>query len=154
MNEPTVTIRFTAEPEARDLPPPELATAGAAGADLRAAVTEPVVLEPGEYKMITTGLRLEIPPGYEVQVRPRSGLAARHGVTLVNSPGTIDSDYRGVVHAILINHGREPFTVNRGDRIAQIVAAPVTRPVFVRLEEGELSGTERGAGGFGHTGVS
>lgn len=153
MTTPSVTVRFTVEPEARDLPPPEPATAGAAGADLRAAVTEPVVLAPGEYKMISTGLRLEIPQGYEVQVRPRSGLAARHGVTLVNSPGTIDSDYRGVVQAILINHGREPFTVNRGDRIAQMVVAPVTLPLFVRLEEGELSATERGSGGFGHTGV-
>src|SRR5688500_7453489 len=110
----TVTIRFTAEPEARDLPPPALATPGAAGADLRAALTEPVTLAPGEYRMVSTGLRLEIPFGYEIQVRPRSGLAARHGVTLLNTPGTIDSDYRGVVQVILINHGREPFTVNHG----------------------------------------
>ncbi len=150
---PTVTICFTAEPNARDLPPPALATPGSAGADLRAALTTPVTLAPGEYRLVSTGLRLETPVGYEVQVRPRSGLAARHGVTVLNSPGTIDSDYRGIVQVILINHGSEPFTIAHGDRIAQMVVSPVTAPVFTLLEEGDLSVTDRGAGGFGHTGV-
>lgn len=149
----TVTIRYTAEPEARDLPPPALATPGSAGADLRAALTESVTLAPGEYRLISTGLRFEIPPGYEVQVRPRSGLAARHGITLLNSPGTIDSDYRGIVQVIVINHGREPFTIHHGDRIAQMVVAPVTRPEFVLQAEGTLTATDRGSGGFGHTGT-
>jgi dUTP pyrophosphatase len=126
-------------------------TPGAAAADLRAAVNEPVTIPAGGRAMISTGLRIEIPHGYEGQVRPRSGLAARHGVTLLNSPGTIDSDYRGIVQAILVNHGTEPFTVSRGDRIAQLVIAPVTRAEFVCAAS--LSETVRNGGGFGHTGV-
>jgi dUTP pyrophosphatase len=127
-------------------------TSGAAAADLRAAVEEPLAIEPGSSALISTGLRLEIPPGYEGQVRPRSGLAARHGVTLLNSPGTIDSDYRGIVHVILVNLGREPFTVSRGDRIAQLVIAPVTTARFSRVEK--LKNSERDEGGFGHTGIA
>ncbi len=152
MEQQTVVIRFVTEPEGRDLPPPALATPGSAGADLRAALTAPVVIAPGEFQMISTGLRLEIPLGFEAQVRPRSGLAARYGVTLLNTPGTIDSDYRGVVQVILINHGREPFTICHGDRIAQIVVAPVTAPRFEAAEA--LSDSARGDGGFGHTGVA
>ncbi len=146
-----VEIRVLAEPEAEGLPLPEYATEGAAGADLRAAIREPVTLEPGRWAMITTGLRFEIPEGYEIQIRPRSGLAAQYGVTCLNTPGTIDSDFRGVVHVILINHGREPFVIQRGDRIAQLVVAPVTRARFIPTVR--LSTTARGEGGFGHSGL-
>jgi len=118
--------------------------------DLYAAVTAEVRLAPGERALVPTGLRLAIPPGYEGQVRPRSGLAARAGVTLLNSPGTIDADYRGEVQVILINHGSEPFVVRRGDRVAQLVIGPVTQ---VRLEPATgLAPTERGENGFGSTG--
>lgn len=146
-----VQIEFTRDPEAADIPAPEIATAAAAGADLRAAVAEAVVLAPGEFRPITTGLRMKIPVGYEGQIRPRSGLAARYGITCLNAPGTIDADYRGVVQVLLINHGREPFTINRGDRIAQLIIAPVTQGQFVEVEA--LDETARGDGGFGHTGV-
>ncbi|HBG65990.1 MAG TPA: dUTP diphosphatase [Treponema sp.] len=129
---------------------PVYKTAGAAGADVCARVASPVLLAPGEYALIPTGLSLEIPDGYEVQVRPRSGLAFKHGVTVLNSPGTIDSDYRGELKVLLVNLGKAPFTVNDGERIAQIVVAPVTRAVFVPAET--LSRTERGDGGFGSTG--
>lgn len=145
-----VVLRITREAEAEGLDLPEYMTSGAAGMDLRAAVREPVTLEPGGRALVTTGLRLEIPQGYEGQVRPRSGLAARHGVTILNSPGTIDADYRGVVQVILVNFGAEPFTVQRGERIAQLVIAPV---VQAQILEGEsLSPTARGDGGFGHSG--
>ncbi|HEY3398821.1 MAG TPA: dUTP diphosphatase [Armatimonadota bacterium] len=137
-------------PEAAGLPLPEYATAEAAGMDLRAAIAEPVTLEPGARALITTGLRLQIPPGFEVQVRPRSGLAIRHGVSLVNTPGTVDSDYRGVVQVIVINLGQEPFTITRGERIAQMVVAPVVQAQLQVVAE--LEDTERGAGGFGSTG--
>ena len=147
----TIEILFTAEPEALDLPTPAAATPDSAGADLRAALKAPVILAPGEFKLISTGLRMHIPSGYEGQVRPRSGLAAKHGITCLNSPGTIDADYRGIVQVLLINHGKEPFTINHGDRIAQLVLAPVTRGQFVRSES--LEDTSRGEGGFGHTGV-
>ena len=147
----TIEIKFTAEPEAQDLPVPAAATIDSAGADLRAALREPVTLQPGEYRMVSTGMRMHIPRGYEGQVRPRSGLAAKHGITCLNAPGTIDADYRGVVQVILINHGREPFAINHGDRIAQLVVAPVTRAVFTPVEN--LEETDRGEGGFGHTGV-
>ena len=146
-----VTVRVSVEPVAADLPLPERMTPGAAAADLRAALETPVTLAPGATALVSTGLRLEIPPGYEGQVRPRSGLAARHGVTLLNSPGTIDSDYRGVVQVIVVNHGPEPFTVAHGDRIAQLVIAPVTAAVFAAAEE--LAPSDRADGGFGHTGV-
>lgn len=147
----TIDVKFVREPDALDLPAPEAATAQSAGADLRAAVTEPLTLQPGEFRPVSTGLRMALPPGYEAQVRPRSGLAARHGVTCLNTPGTIDADYRGVVQVLLINHGREPFVINRGDRIAQLVVAPVTRAVFQAVDS--LDDTDRGEGGFGHTGI-
>lgn len=117
--------------------------------DVRAAHS--VEIAPGCAAAVATGLFLEIPEGFECQMRPRSGLAIKHGITLLNSPGTIDSDYRGEVRAILINHGRETFRVERGDRIAQMVFAPVARAAFVRSDD--LSKTERGEGGFGHSGV-
>jgi len=135
----------------RDLPLPESASDGAAGLDLRAAVPKEVTLAPLERVRIPTGLALEIPRGYEGQVRPRSGLALRHGITLVNSPGTVDSDYRGEVAVLLVNLGSQPYTVRRGDRIAQLVLAPVSRVVLVEAEE--LSDTGRGGGGFGSTGL-
>jgi dUTP pyrophosphatase len=146
-----VDIKFTIEPEAADLPTPQHATDDSAGADLRAALKAPVDLQPGEFLAVSTGLRMAIPRGYEGQIRPRSGLAARHGITCLNTPGTIDADYRGVVQVLLINHGPEAFTVNHGDRIAQLVVAPVTRGAFIKAES--LDDTERGEGGFGHTGV-
>ena len=130
---------------------PHYATEGAAGADISAYLSAPVTLRPGEYKAIPTGLFMEIPEGYEVQVRPRSGLALKHGITVLNAPGTIDSDYRGEVKVILINHSSEAFTIQNGDRIAQIVVARVHRFPFVEVDD--LSATERGEGGFGSTGV-
>jgi dUTP pyrophosphatase len=152
MREP-VQIAIRREPEAIGLPLPAYETAGSAGMDLIAALPEgePVTLAPGERALISTGLRIELPPGYEAQVRPRSGLAARCGIGLVNAPGTIDSDFRGVVRVILINWGDAPFTVRRGDRIAQLVVAPVARAILVEREH--LAQTERGEGGFGSTGV-
>lgn len=138
-------------PHARDLPVPAYATAGAAGADARAALAAPLVLHPGMRALVPTGFAFAIPAGYEMQVRPRSGLAARHGVTLLNAPGTVDSDYRGEVMAILVNHGTEPFTIHHGDRIAQLVIAPVTAASFA--EAAELPATPRGSGGFGSTGI-
>ena len=125
-------------------------TEQAAGVDLHAALDGPFVLHPGERALVPTGIALEIPPGYEAQVRPRSGLALRHGIALVNSPGTIDADYRGEIGVILINHGSEPFTVADGERIAQLVFAKFKRARFVEVEE--LGESTRGAGGFGHTG--
>ena len=130
---------------------PEYKTAGAAGADICALVEAPVTIPAGKYTMIPTGLFFEIPEGYEVQVRPRSGLAAKNGVTVLNTPGTIDSDYRGEIKVILINLGEKDFVINSGDRIAQMVIAPVTQASFEITDS--LSDTERGAGGFGSTGV-
>ncbi|MEM7175110.1 MAG: dUTP diphosphatase [Chlamydiota bacterium] len=130
---------------------PVYASDEAAGADVYACLSEEVVLHPRERKLISTGLKFEIPKGYEIQVRPRSGLALKHGVTVLNSPGTIDSDYRGVVGIILVNLGESPFSVTPGMRIAQIVLAPVYRAKFVKQEM--LATTNRGEGGFGHTGV-
>lgn len=138
-------------PNARDLPLPQPATPESAGVDLRAAVDGPVTLAPGERAKIPTGLALALPSGYEGQVRPRSGLAIRHGITLLNSPGTIDADYRGEVAVLLINHGQVPFQVTRGMRIAQLLVAPVTR--FTWREVEDLEESERGAGGFGSTGT-
>jgi dUTP pyrophosphatase len=134
----------------QDLPLPAYMTSGASGMDVCAACVEPLTIPPGERRLVPTGLALAIPPGYEVQVRPRSGLALRHGVTILNAPGTIDSDYRGELAVILVNLGSEPFLVRRGDRIAQLVVATVVR-VTVTLAEA-LRSTERGEGGFGHTG--
>lgn len=145
-------IAITQEPDALDMPLPSYATDGAAGMDLRAHVSAPTTLAPGDRVLVSTGIRLAIPPGCEAQVRPRSGLALKHGIGLVNSPGTIDSDFRGVVGVILINLGTEPFTIVRGDRIAQIVFAPVLRAEWIVSSE-ELPTTKRHDGGFGHTGV-
>ncbi len=133
-----------------DLEPPSRASTDAAGFDLRAAVDDPRVLGPGERTVIPTGITIAIPSGFEGQVRPRSGLAAKHGVTILNSPGTIDSDYRGELGVILINHGQEPFTIRRGDRIAQLVIAAVA-PCELEPAE-ELDATGRGSGGFGSSG--
>ena len=133
---------------------PAYETVNSAGVDLRAAVADdaPITLLAGERTLVPTGLAMEIPEGYEAQIRPRSGLAIKNGVTALNSPGTIDADYRGEVQVILINHGAEPFTIERGMRIAQMVIAPVTQVTFATTDE--LSNTERGVGGFGSTGVS
>ena len=146
-----VRIGLRVLPEGEGLPMPAYMSADAAGADVRAAVREDVVLQPGERALIPAGFALEIPPGYEAQMRPRSGLALKSGVTLLNSPGTIDADYRGPVGVILVNFGREPFTVRRGDRIAQMIAAPVLRGSFEPCAE--LAVTARGEGGFGSTGA-
>jgi dUTP pyrophosphatase len=129
---------------------PQYATPGSAGMDLPAAVESPVTVAPGTVEVIPCGFSIALPPGYEAQVRPRSGLAVKHSVTVLNTPGTIDPDYRGEVKAILINLGREPFVVTTGMRIAQLVVAPFTRVEWDAVEE--LSDTSRGAGGFGHTG--
>ena len=145
-------MRVRRLPHGRDLPLPEPASAGAAGLDLRAAVGETRTLAPGVRALVSTGLVVEIPAGFEGQVRPRSGLALKHGVTVANAPGTIDSDYRGEVKVILVNLGDEPFEVRRGDRIAQLVVAPVAAVRVVEVEE--VSATERGGGGFGSTGRS
>ncbi len=134
------------------LPLPRYMTRGSAGLDLAAALEMELTLHPGERALVGTGVALALPPGYEAQVRPRSGLALRHGVTLLNSPGTVDSDYRGEIKVILINLGQEPFVIRPGDRVAQLVLARYER---AHLEEaGHLEPTERGAGGFGHTGVA
>ncbi|CAN5184248.1 dUTP diphosphatase [soil metagenome] len=132
-------------------PTPAYATADSAGVDLRANLESPITLQPLERKLIPTGLFIELPTGYEAQVRPRSGLAYKSGITLLNSPGTIDADYRGEVGIILVNLSQEAFTVNHGDRIAQMIVAQYTRATFELTEE--LAESERGAGGFGHTGV-
>ena len=136
-----------------DLELPKYETVLAAGADLRAALPAdaPMVLKPGERTLVPTGMAMALPAGYEAQIRPRSGLAYKHGITCLNTPGTIDADYRGEVKVLLINHGDEAFTINRGERIAQMVIAPITQPEFERVTE--LSDTARGAGGFGSTGV-
>lgn len=129
---------------------PQYATVMSAGMDLRANINETVILQPGERRLIPTGIHIGLPKGYEAQVRPRSGLAYKHGVTVLNSPGTIDADYTGDVGVILVNHGNEPFTVNDGDRIAQMVIAQYTQVTWNEVDE--LNQTERGDGGFGHTG--
>ena len=133
-----------------DNPIPEYATEGSSGLDLRAWLRGPVNLHPMERKMIPTGLFLEIPEGYEVQVRPRSGMAIKHGITCLNSPGTVDSDYRGEIKIILINLSSEPHTINSGDRIAQMIVAKVEKAVLNTVDQ--LQSTTRGEGGFGHTG--
>ena len=138
-------------PHAQDLPLPAYATSGAAGLDLFAAVKGQITLEPGRHVPVPTGIALALPEGFEAQVRPRSGLALRHGVTVLNAPGTIDSDYRGEVTAILINHSQEAFTIARGMKIAQLVVAPHARVEW--SETNVLETTSRGAGGFGSTGL-
>ena len=144
-------VRIQRLPSARDLPLPGAASPGSAGMDLRAAIGEELVIRPGERRLVPTGIVLEIPPGWEGQVRPRSGLALRHGIGILNAPGTIDSDYRGEVGVILVNHGEAPFPVKRGDRIAQLVIGRVESIEWVESES--LDGTDRGDGGFGSTGV-
>ncbi|MBI1340525.1 dUTP diphosphatase [bacterium] len=150
MNE--IRIDVAPLPHFEGLELPAYATADAAGMDLRAAVPEdaPMTLAPGAFAMVPTGLTIALPEGHEAQVRPRSGLAARHGVTCLNSPGTVDADYRGEMKVILINHGPDPFVIRRGERIAQMVVAPVTRAALRIVAE--LPPTVRGAGGFGSTG--
>lgn len=143
-------VPITRAPHARDLPLPRAESEGAAGLDLRAAVEVPVRLAPGERTLVPTGFRIALPRGFEAQIRPRSGLALRHGILVPNAPGTIDADYRGEIQVILMNAGSEPFEIARGDRIAQLVIASVVRPAWVEVEA--LDETERGAGGFGHTG--
>ena len=146
---PDVAIRLKRLPHGEGLPLPAYASAGAAGMDVVAA--EALTLAPGERHAVATGFAIAIPPGYEVQVRPRSGLALKHGVTCLNTPGTIDSDYRGEVKVILANLGADPFPIERGDRIAQLVPAAVTRGAFQEVDT--LDDTARGEGGFGSTGV-
>jgi dUTP pyrophosphatase len=147
-----VTVELQRLAHADGLPLPAYQTAEAAGLDLMAAVPDeaPLTLAPGKYAMVPTGLIIALPPGHEAQVRPRSGLAAKHGVTVLNSPGTIDADYRGEIGVILINHGDAPFVIRRGERIAQMVIAPVVQAALVPAVT--LSETDRGAGGFGSTG--
>jgi dUTP pyrophosphatase len=137
--------------QSSDLPLPRYMTLQASGLDLYAAVSEDTAVNPGEIKLIPTGLAFAIPPGYEAQIRPRSGLALRHGLTLLNSPGTIDADYRGEINLIVINHGEKAFVIKRGDRLAQMVISKVYRADFEEVEI--LDNTERASGGFGHTGT-
>lgn len=146
----TVSIAVRRLPHNTDLPLPAYETPLSAGMDLRAAVAGDLVIAPGDRALAPTGLAIALPAGYEAQVRPRSGLALKHGVTCLNTPGTIDADYRGEVQVLLVNLGREPFTIRRGDRIAQLVIAPVTQAAWT--EVADLDQTARGAGGFGSTG--
>jgi dUTP pyrophosphatase len=148
-----ISLRYKVLPHGEGLPPPAYRSALAAGLDLTAAIEEGVslILDPGERALVPAGIALELPAGFEAQVRPRSGLAYRHGVTVLNAPGTIDADYRGEICVLLINHGKEPFPIRRGERIAQLVISKVT---MVTLEQADkLSVTERNAGGFGSTGT-
>lgn len=146
-----VILKVKKLPHAKDLPLPSYATPNSSGLDLRAAIEKPITLKPMERALIPTGLVLEIPEGYEGQVRPRSGLALRKGLTVLNAPGTIDADYRGEVKVILINLGNEEVVIEAGERIAQLVIAPVQRVEVVEVQE--LTPTERGDGGFGSTGT-
>lgn len=147
-----VTVELQQLAHAEGLPLPAYQTADAAGLDLMAAVadSEPMTLAPGQYALVPTGLAIALPSGFEAQVRPRSGLAAKHGITVLNSPGTVDADYRGEIKVILINHGQAPFVIKRGERIAQMVIAAVVQAALVPVAT--LSATDRGAGGFGSTG--
>jgi dUTP pyrophosphatase len=148
MSNPVVHIQKL--PHGEGLDRPFYATSHAAGADLRAAVNEDVVIEAGKHALIKTGFIMALPDNYEAQIRPRSGMALKHGVTVLNSPGTIDADYRGEIGVILVNHGSKPFTVQRGDRIAQMIIAPFVQANFQQVPE--LSETKRGTGGFGSSG--
>jgi len=147
------TVRVQRLPHAEDLALPAYETSGSAGMDLRAAVAEgeTITLAPGERRLVPIGLKIALEPGYEAQVRPRSGLALKHGVTCLNSPGTIDSDYRGEIGVILVNHGQVTFEIQRGDRVAQMVIAPYTQAILAEVTE--LDETTRGIGGFGSTGI-
>jgi dUTP pyrophosphatase len=148
----TIKVDIKQLPHAEGLALPTYQSADAAGMDLLAAVPAetPLILPPGKYAMVPTGLTIALPPGFEAQVRPRSGLAAKHGITVLNSPGTVDADYRGEINVLLINHGEAPFPIKRGERIAQMVIAPVTQAQLVAVTQ--LSTTDRGGGGFGSTG--
>lgn len=147
----TIAIKVRRLPHAQGLPLPSYATAGAAGMDLLAAVTDTVTIAPQQRALIPTGLTIALPPGYELQIRPRSGLALKHGITLPNTPGTIDEDYRGEIQVIVLNAGQAPFIIARGDRIAQAVLAPVSRAGWQEVES--LDETVRSTGGFGSTGT-
>lgn len=149
---PSLTVAVKQLDHAADLPLPAYGSEGAAGMDLMAAVEAPVVLQPGERRLVPTGLTLALPAGYEAQVRPRSGLALKHGITTLNTPGTVDCDYRGEVGVILINHGQAPFTIERGMRIAQMVVAAYAPVVWQPVTS--LPASIRGAGGFGSTGTA
>jgi len=146
-----LSVRLLRLESGEGLPLPRPATPGSAGADLSAAVASEVVLQPGQRELVPTGFAIALPAGYEAQVRPRSGLALRHGITVPNAPGTIDADYRGEIAVILMNLGAEPFHVRRGDRIAQLVVAPVAAVAWDEVDD--LDATQRGGGGFGHTGT-
>jgi dUTP pyrophosphatase len=147
-----VEIEIRRLPHGRDLPLPDYATALAAGMDLRAALAADLTLMPGARALVPTGIAVALPAGYEAQVRPRSGLALKHGITSLNAPGTIDADYRGEIQVLLVNHGAEPFTVTRGMRIAQMIVAPVLRGRWREVER--LPETARGPNGFGSTGAT
>lgn len=146
-----ITIRIKRKESAKDLPLPRYATDGASGMDVFADVEDDIEIQPGQIRLLSCGIYVSIPEGYEIQVRPRSGLALKHGITLLNTPGTIDSDYRGLVSVIIINMGNEVFKVRRGDRIAQLVVKEVVKAYL--YEEDELDETVRSHGGFGHTGI-
>lgn len=146
-----IKIQIKRKDDCKDLPVPKYSTGGASGVDLYADVKEDTVLESGQIKLISTGIYISLPSGYEAQIRPRSGLALKHGISMVNSPGTIDADYRGLIGLIMINHGQDPFIIKRGDRVAQMVVTQVSQVEFV--ETNQLEDTNRAEGGFGHTGV-
>jgi len=152
MSEPNkIMCKFQKLPHASDLPLPSYETANSAGMDLRAALGEPVELKSGQRMLVPTGLRMSIPRGFEAQIRPRSGMAYKHGITMLNTPGTIDSDYRGEVKLLAVNLGENPYTIRHGDRIAQMVIAPVVQAELIEVST--LDETKRGEGGFGSTGV-
>jgi dUTP pyrophosphatase len=150
MTESTIAIPVRVEPEGKGLELPRYQTEHAAGMDLLAAVESDLTLEPGERALVSTGIAIALPPGYEAQVRPRSGLALKHGLTLLNSPGTIDADYRGTISLVLVNHGTEAVSIARGERMAQMVVARVERVELERMSD--LPTSRRGPEGFGHTG--
>ena len=151
MKRNNVDVRVMREPGFEDLKPPEYQSEGASGMDISAAVDGEVIIPQGGFCLVNTGLRMEIPKGYEGQIRPRSGIAASHGIGILNTPGTIDSDYRGPVRVVLFNFGREPFVIRRGDRIAQLVIARTERARLILVND--IEETPRGDGGFGHTGI-
>lgn len=146
-----IEIKVEKDKSCADLPLPKAASKYASGIDLFSAEDKEVIIGKGEIKLVSTGIKIALPIGFEAQVRPRSGLAYRYGITVLNTPGTIDSDYRGVIKIILINHGNERFVINRGDRIAQLVIQRIYQPILVETDK--LDDTKRGIGGFGHTGI-
>jgi len=146
-----IEVKIEKDKGCDDLPLPKAASQHASGVDLFSAEEDAVEIDKGEIKLVSTGIKIALPIGFEAQVRPRSGLAYRYGITVLNTPGTIDSDYRGVIKIILINHGKEKFIVNRGDRVAQLVIQRTFQPILIETKE--LDNTKRGIGGFGHTGI-